>query len=463
MKNRTLFSCIRFFCIFTVALLGVTFAASAQTVNENDFDTYDDFSNNNAAKNSEPQYDTSGGPVQFYFKYQKDSRYRILSTVNEDVFVNTQLDHHSTIVNRISVAVTGTDNNGGATHEASFMTTEDATGSKNGAHFSWGEEYKSIFSRDAQGVYTISDEFFMPVVRDVPVFPKKAVVPGEQWTADGHEAHDLRRGFGIQTPYKVPFTATYTYLGTVKKTNANKTTDSNVRQLDSADGVLHVFNVKYTLYYESPAPQSQASSYSDWPAMTMGYSNQTIYWDADKGAIDHYGELVRIIIETAYGTIYEFRGDAHAEVTEFIQTNTNETVASVQKEVDKLGLNNVSVSKGEKGLTISVEDIKFKADSAELLDSEKEKLKQIATILKSYPENDILVSGHTALAGTASVRQQLSEERAQAVADYLVELGVKDRYHIFTQGFGATKPVADNSTEAGKAKNRRVEITIMDK
>ena len=430
MKNRTLFSCIRFFCIFTDALLGFTLAASAQTVNENDFDTYDDFSNNNAAKNSEPQYDTSGGPVQFYFKYQKDSRYRILSTVNEDVFVNTQLDHHSTIVNRISVAVTGTDNNGGATHEASFMTTEDATGSKNGAHFSWGEEYKSIFSRDAQGVYTISDEFFMPVVRDVPVFPKKAVVPGEQWTADGHEAHDLRRGFGIQTPYKVPFTATYTYLGTVKKTNANKTTDSNVRQLDSADGVLHVFNVKYTLYYESPAPQSQASSYSDWPAMTMGYSNQTIYWDADKGAIDHYGELFRIIIETAYGTIYEFRGDAHAEVTEFIQTNTNETVASVQKE---------------------------------LLDSEKEKLKQIATILKSYPENDILVSGHTALAGTASVRQQLSEERAQAVADYLVELGVKDRYHIFTQGFGATKPVADNSTEAGKAKNRRVEITIMDK
>ena len=61
------------------------------------------------------------------------------------------------------------------------------------------------------------------------------------------------------------------------------------------------------------------------------------------------------------------------------------------------------------------------------------------------------------------MRQLLSEERASAVAEYLIGLEVRDRFHVFTQGFGATRPVATNQTEEGKAKNRRVEITIMDK
>ena len=110
-----------------------------------------------------------------------------------------------------------------------------------------------------------------------------------------------------------------------------------------------------------------------------------------------------------------------------------------------------------------MENIQFKPDSAELVNSEKEKIKKIATILQAYPDNDLLVSGHTALAGTEKARQQLSEERAESVAKFLVSLGVKDKYHVFTQGFGARIPIASNKTEAGKAKNRRVEITILDK
>ena len=64
---------------------------------------------------------------------------------------------------------------------------------------------------------------------------------------------------------------------------------------------------------------------------------------------------------------------------------------------------------------------------------------------------------------TEKARQALSEERADAVAGYLIQLGVRDKYHVFTQGFGGRVPVASNKTEEGKAKNRRVEITILDK
>ena len=56
----------------------------------------------------------------------------------------------------------------------------------------------------------------------------------------------------------------------------------------------------------------------------------------------------------------------------------------------------------------------------------------------------------------------MSEERAEAVAAYLVEMGIRDQYHVFTQGKGAREPVASNNTEEGRIKNRRVEITIMD-
>ncbi|MFA6936917.1 MAG: OmpA family protein [Treponema sp.] len=417
-------------------------------------------------------YDTCAKPQTFTFKYKTGDSYRILSTVNETVFVNMAVDHQAEIVNRISVKVTKSNDDGSAEHDVSFMTTENSVGAKTGTKFKWGDEYRSIFTRDAQGAYTISDEYFMPVVRDVPVFPKKEIAPGDTWTANGEEAHDLRRGFGLEKPYKIPFTATYTYLGTVAKKTTDKkelsyaassVSNPSDKTKTTSEKTLYVFKVKYSLYYDSPATSGTYGSYSDYPASTMGFSDQTIYWDNDKGAIDHYHENFRILIETSYGNLFEFRGTAHAEVTEFVQTNTDENVAKVQDQVKNLGIDDVTVKQSDKGLTLSIENIKFKADSSELLDSEKEKIQKIAKILSSYPDNDILVNGHTALAGTEKVRQLLSEERAQSVADYLIELGVKDKYHIFTQGFGATQPIASNSTESGKAKNRRVEIIIMDK
>ena len=380
--------------------------------------------------------------VQFEFKYKKNDRYRILSTVNEDVFINGEKSHHALIVNRVTARVTETDETGGGITECTFMTTEDSTGSRTGAKFSYGEEYKSVFHRTKNGIYTISDEYFMPTVRDVPVFPDKKLSPGDKWTARGHEAHDLRRIFGLETPYKVPFIAEYKYLG------------------KEEEGNLHVFKVKYNM--KMRVPQNQIPQTEDYPVAMNGFSDETVFWDLEKGAIDHYSENFRIIMETATGAVLEFSGTAQAEVTEFERTATEENLSAVQKKVSDMGIQNVTVSKGEKGLTLSLEDIKFQADSAELLDSEKMKLEQIAQILEAWPENDILVTGHTALAGTAKMRQELSEQRARAVADYMILLGVRDRFHIFTQGFGATRPVAPNTTEEGKARNRRVEITIMD-
>ena len=423
-------------------------------------------------ENIEEEIDTSGGAVKFEFKYKKGDSYRILSTVNEDVLVDSVKKNSTVILNRVTARVTETDENGGAIHEGTFMTSEESLSSVSGKKFTYGEEYESVFHRDRLGVYDIEKKYFMPTVRDVPVFTDREVLPGDTWTANGHEAHDMRRGWGIEDPYIVPFVATYTYLGkiteekkeikTMSYAQSSLSSSKNNSLENKSSKTLHVLNVKYTMYFQSPE-MKQDDPYADYPFQTMGFSDETIYWDADEGRIDHYRENFRIMIDTKFGHTYEFRGSAHAEVTDFIRSGTKENVENIQKQVDEIGLDNVTVKQGEKGLTISLSNIKFKADSAELLESEKEKLSAIADILKSYPENDILVTGHTALAGTEKVRQILSEERAEAVADYLVQLGLRDRYHIFTRGLGAKEPVSDNKSEEGKAKNRRVEITILDK
>ena len=332
--------------------------------------------------------------------------------------------------------------------EATFMTTEKAYDStKNvisgNSSFEWGEEYKSEFWRDSLGIYEIAPVYFMPVVRNVPVFPNRDLKIGDTWEAEGHEAYDIRQTFNVSEPLIIPFTANYTYSGT--------------KEVDGK--LLHVINVEYSIFYDIPVPKGAPSTY---PVSSMGYSNQTIFWDNELGTIDSYEDEFRIILEMQNGDKFEFRGISSAEYTERERVSTEDTLMRLQEQLDNLDIENTSVSRDDIGITLSIENIQFMPDSAYLMESEKRKLEKIAELLKAFPNNDLLISGHTALSGTMESCQELSELRSEAVSEYLQKLGVKDAYHIFTRGFGASKPIGDNSTESGMAKNRRVEITIVE-
>ena len=87
-------------------------------------------------------------------------------------------------------------------------------------------------------------------------------------------------------------------------------------------------------------------------------------------------------------------------------------------------------------------------------------LDQVAQTLTSYEKTYIDVYGHTDSTGNDGINLPLSRDRARSVADYLSSRGVQSA-RVATQGFGASQPVADNSTEAGKQANRRVEIKIV--
>lgn len=123
--------------------------------------------------------------------------------------------------------------------------------------------------------------------------------------------------------------------------------------------------------------------------------------------------------------------------------------------------NEITVKETDAGIMLTIENLKFKADSSELLPGENERIAKIAEVLKQAKDQMILVEGHTASTGNVKGEQQLSVERANAIKDALVKCGVsKDKF--ICKGHGGTKPVADNKTPEGKAKNRRVEITILD-
>ena len=140
----------------------------------------------------------------------------------------------------------------------------------------------------------------------------------------------------------------------------------------------------------------------------------------------------------------------------------NRIADNIEARLEKERLENAVVSIDENGVTITLQSINFGADSSELNYSEKKKLDTLVDILRNHPDRDVVITGHTALAGTAEGRLELSTQRAAMVAQYFIEKGVKRRDQLIITGKGATEPVADNSTLTGMAANRRVEITIVE-
>ena len=121
----------------------------------------------------------------------------------------------------------------------------------------------------------------------------------------------------------------------------------------------------------------------------------------------------------------------------------------------------VTVESTASGIRLTMQNLNFKPDSAELLPGEAERLDQIAAVLKEVSDQMFLVEGHTASVGKVAGEKQLSVERANAIAETLVKRGIP-RERFICKGSGGTKPVASNSTSQGRAKNRRVEITILE-
>jgi outer membrane protein OmpA-like peptidoglycan-associated protein len=112
-----------------------------------------------------------------------------------------------------------------------------------------------------------------------------------------------------------------------------------------------------------------------------------------------------------------------------------------------------------RGLIVNMSDVLFDTGKYTLLPGAREKLAKIAGILLSHPTLRLQVEGHTDSVGGDEYNQRLSEQRAGAVRDYLVQQSIPAD-HVTAKGFGKTQPVASNATAAGRQQNRRVEVVV---
>lgn len=385
------------------------------------------------------QSSQAGEGELFQFRYREGEQYRILSQVDQIVSVNGMYSHRADILNRISVSVKEV-SEGRGFHSVLYQHSSERSTST--GVYEYGEDYSSDYWRDARGRYDISPEEIVPVVIDVPVFPGEPLSVGDTWVHEGEEIHDLFPQFGDAGIVTFPIPVTYEYLG----------------ERTYEDAEYPAFSIEYNVFYR-PEARPDAPLYA---TLITGMSDQVMYWDRDFGRPHAYEEDYYFMFQFSDGRSMTFEGSAEAEVVESTPLDRDKVADQIQKDLEELDVPDTDVRADDRGVTITLQNIQFPPDSAFLRDSEKDKLDRIGDILRQYPERDILITGHTALAGTSEGRQQLSEQRAAAVGQYLLETGVRDPSRLLYRGVGAREPIADNATEAGMRRNRRVEITILE-
>jgi len=144
-----------------------------------------------------------------------------------------------------------------------------------------------------------------------------------------------------------------------------------------------------------------------------------------------------------------------------IQPKKNEDIKNNEQPVvikkDTLTDLPMDIKKGEK---IILKHIYFKPSSWDLLPASYPELEKVFRYMRANPTMIIQVQGHTDLGSTADYNLRLSENRAKAVAEWLISKGTKAE-RITYKGFGNTKPIADNNTSEGRAKNRRIEFEVI--
>lgn len=166
---------------------------------------------------------------------------------------------------------------------------------------------------------------------------------------------------------------------------------------------------------------------------------------AGKGKGAAIGAAVGAAVGSGTGALIGRRMDKQRKELEAIEGAKVEPI----KDVNNLEAIKVTFDNG----------ILFATNKSELSSASRDALTKFATSLKNSPDTDVTIYGHTDNTGTRAVNERISKERADAVANFLVGQGIS-RSRLTTEGLAFDQPVADNSTAAGRAQNRRVEVYI---
>ncbi|PXW91222.1 outer membrane protein OmpA-like peptidoglycan-associated protein [Nitrosomonas sp. Nm84] len=157
---------------------------------------------------------------------------------------------------------------------------------------------------------------------------------------------------------------------------------------------------------------------------------------------------------------------AKAKAAEAVVANANTArdrvlleARTAEAEEAKRQLEELKAKKTDRGLVITLQDVLFRTNMAQLEVNGLRTVHKLADFLKQYPERTVLIEGHTDSTGSDSYNQGLSERRAHAVRMALLDSGISSN-RIAAKGYGESFPVASNDTAENRQLNRRVEIIL---
>ena len=414
--------------------------------------------------------------------------------------------------------------NYGDLYEGSFYVSQDTVRASLSVADQIHDSIPSKFRISDDGNLTMIEDYGYPTFRSFPAFSANRIKHGDSWQSKAERAVDpLNKGIVTKIPMYVQYTYTgdenvrgedvyvltakwatrygqniYMDFGGDKELKqamgshnatmyVSKVTGNAIVVRDSVDetfvyndGKAVTFKGTISLFTEYPpavdrskiirALQRVAAIDGDEAKLlvqvatkTDGAQSKAGSKDTDVAKISSGSQSSRDAQSTAYSQSKS--GSQKSASSKPSAESISKAVAAVSKSLSDQAIaaasKPIKVENTTAGIRLTIQNLQFKPDSAELVSGESSRLDQIASVLREVPESQFLVEGHTAATGNETGEMRLSALRAHKIAKELSKRGIPQEKFI-CKGSGAHKPVADNSTPAGKAVNRRVEITILE-
>ncbi|NUG52458.1 OmpA family protein [Acinetobacter lactucae] len=208
--------------------------------------------------------------------------------------------------------------------------------------------------------------------------------------------------------------------------------------------------------------QTYAAGFTDKDALAgvlgalKGVPNASLEWVGDKITLKA-GDAAALAALTAKVKALVPHTEVVSTAPETAEQSVSNSLTASQTALGSIDPNNVDVNALVKALNLQI--INFASGSSDIPADNKAILDQAATLLSKVTNVKLNVGGHTDSTGNAAANKALSQRRAQAVVDYLTSKGV-DGSKLVAQGHGSDQPVAENTTEEGRFKNRRIEFSV---
>ncbi len=299
-------------------------------------------------------------------------------------------------------------------------------------------EVSVSFTILGDGTYQSDDDATYPTLRGFPVLPARELAAGDTWRAYGERIITPPDG---GTPTRVKIYSEFAYAGVVEQEGAR----------------FRVINAKYATRYkrgDDPAGDDRVQSIS-------GSHTVSIRISATDAALSFMRDQVEETYVMRDGTTVTYKGFILTWFNAVTPMDRGGLADAVAGDLYKSGASDITVEQTPEGVSVTLNSIRFVADQAAVLPEEKPRLEALADALKKIPGRSFRVVGHTARVGSEESQYELSVARAKAVVDFLVSRGMAAERFLY-EGKGGTQPLAPNDTEENRAKNRRVEVIILE-